>query len=410
MRSPMRRVCAAAAALSVGLLMSGCDGAGRAHDSAEVHLQALASPGPAPFTASTATSASVPVLPPVTAVPVGTSRAGGPVLRTLSGSAPGLYSGTQEVGSCDVEKQVRFLDADKAKVRAFAKGAGIQETVVPAFLRGLTPVMLRADTRITAHVFRDGTAVAQQAVMQAGTAVLVDQYGAPRVRCAGGNPLKPPVAAAGAVTVKGTPWQTYRTDQVVVIKPANQVVRSLMIVNNLDNGWIERPTGTDGAEDAQPAVFPPVNPDEVFMDTLSPAPNDSVAPAEPSAPAEQAAPPAPAPADPAPAPVDPEPTPAPADPQPVPPAPVPADPQPAPADPQPAPADPQRAPADPRPVPSAPAPADPQPEPPVDPPQPQGGLDPMPPDAGGPAVDPVPDAPASGLPSRAATDPGTFQG
>ncbi|MFD4138506.1 DUF6777 domain-containing protein [Streptomyces sp. NPDC058572] len=403
MRSPMRRVCAAAAALSVGLLMSGCDGAGRANDSAEVHLQALASPGPAPFTASTATSASVPVLPPVTAVPVGTSGGGGPVLRTLSGSAPGLYSGTQEVGSCDVEKQVRFLDADKAKVRAFAKGAGIQETVVPAFLRGLTPVMLRADTRITAHVFRDRTAVAQQAVMQAGTAVLVDQYGAPRVRCAGGNPLKPPVAAAGAVTVKGTPWQTYRTDQVVVIKPANQVVRTLMIVNNLDNGWIERPTGTDGAEDAQPAVFPPVNPDEVFMDTLSPAPNDSVAPAESSAPAEQAAPPAPAPADPAPAPVDPEPAPAPADPQPVPPAPVPADPEPVPADPQ-------RAPADPRPVPSAPAPADPQPEPSVDPPQPQGGLDPMPPDAGGPAVDPVPDAPAPGLPSRAATDPGTFQG
>ncbi|PZT71125.1 hypothetical protein DN402_02310 [Streptomyces sp. SW4] len=49
--------------------------------------------------------------------------------------------------------------------------------------------MLRADTRVTGHGLRGGRPVGGQAVLQAGTAVLVDDRGVPRVRCAGGNPL-----------------------------------------------------------------------------------------------------------------------------------------------------------------------------------------------------------------------------
>ncbi|GHF01088.1 hypothetical protein GCM10018785_74850 [Streptomyces longispororuber] len=63
---------------------------------------------------------------------------------------------------------------------------------MPAYLRGLTPVVPRADTRVTGHGCRDGRATGHQAVLQARTAVLVDDRGLPRVRCACGNPLLPP--------------------------------------------------------------------------------------------------------------------------------------------------------------------------------------------------------------------------
>ncbi|GAP52775.1 serine/threonine protein kinase [Streptomyces azureus] len=65
--------------------------------------------------------------------------------------------------------------------------------------------MLRADTGVTNHGFRAGRAAVLQAVLQAGTAVLVDDRGVPRVRCACGNPLRPPVAMRGTPAVKDTP-------------------------------------------------------------------------------------------------------------------------------------------------------------------------------------------------------------
>ncbi|MBT2370137.1 hypothetical protein J7E88_33925 [Streptomyces sp. ISL-10] len=273
----MHRLVAAVAALCVGPLATGCGGESRAADSADVLLQPLAARGPDPFTASTA-SAPAPFAPPPVAPAPKSPAGGGTSLRTMLGSTPGLYGGVQETASCDVEALVRHLGADgadgadknknknKNKVRAFAEGAGIDQEDIAPFLRGLTPVVLRADTRITGYGFRDGEAAAFQAVLQAGTAVLVDEYGAPRVRCAGGNPLKPPMAVKRPVVIEGAAWSGHRSDRVVVIKPATQVVNNLVIVNIADSTWIERPTGTDGEEDARPAVLPPVDPDEVFSD------------------------------------------------------------------------------------------------------------------------------------------------
>ena len=60
---------------------------------------------------------------------------------------------------------------------------------VGPFLGSLTPVTLRTDTAVTNHGFRDGSATAFQSVLQAGTGVLVDAQGLPRVRCYCGNPL-----------------------------------------------------------------------------------------------------------------------------------------------------------------------------------------------------------------------------
>ncbi|MFI1395735.1 DUF6777 domain-containing protein [Streptomyces sp. NPDC020681] len=286
MRPPTRRRYATAAALSAvlsfGLLVSGCGGDSTAATAAdgEVYLLPVDAQGPDPHTASSARSLSAPApAPPSADASRPPSR--GQTLRTLSGATPGLYGGTQSVGSCDVERQVGFLAGDKAKARAFAQGAGIQEAGIPGFLRGLTPVVLRADTRMTNHGYRGGSSVAYQTVLQAGTAVMVDQYGAPRVRCACGNPLKPPVAVKGAVIHKGTPWTGYRPDRVVVIKPTTTVLTSLVIVNIVNNTWIERKTGSDGEEDKRPDVLPPVNPDDIY--SYPPVlPPDSTDPSSPN--------------------------------------------------------------------------------------------------------------------------------
>ncbi|MBT2403084.1 MULTISPECIES: DUF6777 domain-containing protein [unclassified Streptomyces] len=262
LRQAPRRHAAARAALFalLGLLAAACGGSdgsggtkGAAAESQEVHLQPVASAGPDPFTSSSATQESAPVQPPL-------PNPTGQGIRTVNAATPGLYGGTQRLGSCDVEQQVRFLTEDNAKAGAFAQASGIEQEKIPEFLRGLTPVVLRADARVTSHGFSDGRASSFQSVLQAGTAVLVDGHGVPRVRCACGNPLLAPRAAKGAPVYKGDPWNGYQPNQVVVIEPTAQVINNLVIVNIANNTWLERKIGDDGAQDRTPRVLPPYDP------------------------------------------------------------------------------------------------------------------------------------------------------
>lgn len=181
----------------------------------EVFLQPVAASGPDPFTESTVVKDAPP--PPESTPPspqgtVGPSASPtGPVgTRSVSGSAPGVYGGTRNVASCDVEKLIGSLGADPAKNAAFAQAQGIQPAEVPGYLRSLTSVQLRMDTRVTNHSYRDGKLVPYQAVLQAGTAVLVDDRGVPRVRCACGNPLGPPVPLKAAPKRFGQTWPSYQ--------------------------------------------------------------------------------------------------------------------------------------------------------------------------------------------------------
>ncbi|MER5202287.1 DUF6777 domain-containing protein [Streptomyces sp. NPDC002825] len=298
MRSSLRRTRRtglAAAPLVSALLLTGCSSVweGAAGEPAaapaqeDVFLQPLGAHGPDPFTASTVRN---------TAPPTASNRRpddGAEQVREVTGSTPGLYGGTRAVGSCDVERQVALLAADKVKSRAFAEAAGIPESHVADWLRGLTPVALRADTRVTDHGFREGKPRAFQAVLQTGTSVLVDQYGAPRVRCACGNPLRSPAAERSGIH-QGEPWDGFDPDRVITVKPTSTVVTSLVIVNTTDHTWIERQTGSDGAEDRKPDVEPACDPDSC---ALTPDPN---APGRPTSPdsASPAVPPPPTSPDP----------------------------------------------------------------------------------------------------------------
>jgi hypothetical protein len=120
-----------------------------------------------------------------------------------SGDTTGLYAAT-DPASCNNADFLRQLQADPAKLAGFGGVFGLGAGDVPAFVNSLSPVVLRANTAVTDHPYADGTFVAQPAVLAAGTAVLVNSYGEPTVKCFNGNPLTAGASAADAVTVVPT--------------------------------------------------------------------------------------------------------------------------------------------------------------------------------------------------------------
>ncbi|MEW2166799.1 DUF6777 domain-containing protein [Streptomyces sp. NPDC007084] len=264
-----------AAAVILGVVLTGNNGGGDGgtgrtqNAGSEVFLQSADKTGPDAFTESTANDSST---EPQTPTTPGSSEPAN-VTRAVSGSAPGLYGGTRNVASCDVEKQIGALKADPAKNKAFASVEGIQPSQVPAYLRSLTPVQLRMDTRVTNHGYRDGAPTTYQAVLQAGTAVLVDAHGVPRVRCACGNPLLAPVPQKGTPKQTGDTWPGYRPQNVVVVEPAKTVIDVFVIFDPDSNEWIARHKGADTQRDEK--TRPPESPSPSVSDSTSASPCDA---------------------------------------------------------------------------------------------------------------------------------------
>ncbi|MGW6155375.1 DUF6777 domain-containing protein [Streptomyces sp. NPDC055144] len=251
----------AAVVLTVVLTRSGGGGGTAAGD--ELFLQSADSSGPDPYTESSTRKGATATTP--TALPNASGT--GPsenanIVRGVEGSAPGLYGGTRNVSSCDVEKQIRTLGAEPDKNKAFASVLGLDPSRVPAYLRSLTPAQLRLDTRVTNHGFRDGAATNFQSVLQSGTAVLVNDRGEPRVRCSCGNPLLAPVPVQGSVRRQGKAWSGYKSSNVVVVSPAPQPVNRFVMYDPETGGWFTRTAGTAGGSDQKttPRTPPGVSP------------------------------------------------------------------------------------------------------------------------------------------------------
>ncbi len=124
--------------------------------------------------------------------------------RVDVGSGP--YGGTGSDLVCDRELLIRSLRARPDRLKEWARVLDVEPDIgaVARYIRDLRPVTLTRDTRVTNHSFVDGRAVAFQAILQAGTAVLVDDKGVPVVRCRCGNPLLEPVYVKTA-TCHGCP-------------------------------------------------------------------------------------------------------------------------------------------------------------------------------------------------------------
>ncbi|WP_138732173.1 DUF6777 domain-containing protein [Modestobacter excelsi] len=198
--------------------------------------------GPAPFTpdASGADSGQPPIETPD---------------GTVTGDNPGIYGGAN-ANTCDTLAIATFLETHPSQARAWASIQGIQPSGIREYLGGLTPVTLRTDTAVTNHDYRDGSALPLQSILQAGTAVLIDERGTPRVRCACGNPLRPPDhEPVTSYEVDSSPWAGFSAERVTVIQPAAAPLSEFVLV--LPDGdavpdndvVIARPRGTQGEED-----------------------------------------------------------------------------------------------------------------------------------------------------------------
>lgn len=172
--------------------------------------------------------------------------------QAISGSEPGLYGGTQEEGSCDPDQLVGFLESNADKAAAFAEILGIQPAGIAEYVDGLTPVFLTSDTRVTNHGFANGRPTARQAVLQRGTAVMVDEHGVPRVKCFCGNPLRPPdrIREPG-IEITGQRWAGFDATKLHSVTPASEVIEIFVLVSVETGERFERPAGTAGDEDVQ---------------------------------------------------------------------------------------------------------------------------------------------------------------
>jgi hypothetical protein len=162
-----------------------------------VQLVSVTTPGPNPFTPPAA-----PAAPPAT---------------TIAPAQP-PYGGTGDNTLCDREGIISYLTdpANAAQARAWVGVLGITEAQIPSYIRDLVPTTITQDIRITNHTFENGQAIAFEAVLEAGTAVLVDVYGKPVVRCRCGNPLLPPRTVSDPVYV-GQKWPGFSPTNVVVV-------------------------------------------------------------------------------------------------------------------------------------------------------------------------------------------------
>jgi hypothetical protein len=178
----MTRAVGIASALAVAVLvLVGCGGGGSGATSSSssgrqaevVRFEAARGGGPNPFTPSADTQGS----------------------RTVE------LAETSSNHVCNRNNLMRFLAADSGRMIVWASVLHVPPSIgaVRRYIAKLHPVTLSRDTLVTDHGFTDDQgSVPFQAILQAGSAVLVDRFGRPVVRCVSGNPLGPPEVASAS--------------------------------------------------------------------------------------------------------------------------------------------------------------------------------------------------------------------
>lgn len=204
-------------------------------DVVTLQTEPISAPTANPFTTSVGTD--TPVTPVKTAA-----------LQTVPAQEVGIFGGTMNQATCNKSQLVSYLQANPSVATIWAGVFNIAPASIPAFVEPLTPVLLRSDTAVTNHGLEKGKLTTYPAVLQAGTAVMVDQFGTPVVKCSCGNPLTAP-PKLNRVKYKGTQWPQFESTGLTIIQASPVVISQFVIVNVTNNTLIVRPTGTDGAAD-----------------------------------------------------------------------------------------------------------------------------------------------------------------
>ncbi|RZT85985.1 hypothetical protein EV383_2873 [Pseudonocardia sediminis] len=208
----------------------------------EVTREPVATAGANPFMPAVGTDATG-----VTA-PTGT---GG----TFRADTAGLYGGTRDDSACDGAKLVRFLESHPGEAAAWAGVLGIRTAEIADYVSGLTPVVLRADTLVTNHGYASGRATVMSSVLQAGSAVFVDVYGSPVVRCACGNPLTAPTLLTSPIYV-GPTWVSFNQTNVTVVQTSTTIINDYTLVDPWERRPFTRPSRSDGTRDGDSTYSP----------------------------------------------------------------------------------------------------------------------------------------------------------
>lgn len=199
-------------------------------------------------------------------------------VTTVEGGRVGLYGGTMNKAQCDKNQLTKFLQENPDKGAAWAGVIGIDPREIPTYVAGLTPVLLRSDTAVTNHGFKNGKATTIQSVLQAGTAVLVDDKGVPVTKCYCGNPLQPPTPITPNYpttttsrynesttttfynttttnyygyppTYEGPQWPSWNPVSITIIQYNGTVIEIFVLVDTETGQTFYRPRGTDGSQD-----------------------------------------------------------------------------------------------------------------------------------------------------------------
>lgn len=178
--------------------------------------------------------------------PAGGALDPGPTVGSAPG--PGRFGGSGDTAVCAAAALAEMLAGDEKKAEVWADVRGINATQIPDYLQTLTPVLLLSDTLVTNYGFVDGAAVGRQAVLQAGSAVLVDWTGLPVVRCACGNPLgAPEVFSLPSAELLGTAWDGFDPARTVVVRSGTSA-GEFVLVDITTGGSYTRPAGLVAVE------------------------------------------------------------------------------------------------------------------------------------------------------------------
>ena len=208
----------------------------------ENEYQTVSYAGADPFTAPVGTD--VPGMAPV--------DAGG----EQPGDTPQMYAADPAAPACDATALLSALQTDPARGTAWAQVQRIAPDQVPVYVQGLTPVVLRTPTAVVDHGYRDGTFVPTPAVLAAGTAVLVNSYGQPTVKCFSGNPLTPGQSSDPTVTTvvpAAAPIATHTFRHTTTGGPVSRPGKP----DTTGSGPTPIPTDIDGGSSATAAAAPP---------------------------------------------------------------------------------------------------------------------------------------------------------
>jgi hypothetical protein len=255
-----RAAFAACAALVAAIALAACGGdtakvatSAGVKGASEITAEPVSSAGANPFTGPAGHDVQG-VKPPPAAV-----STNGP--STYRGGLPGLYGGTRDYATCDAGKLINFLEHNPSKATAWAGTLNIRVTSIRTYIHHLTPVLLRTDTRVTNHGYVNGQANPLQSVLQAGTAVFVNRYGEPVVKCYCGNPLTPPILYREPVYI-GPRWGGFSSTHITIIKQSITVINIFTLYDPDTGITFKRPAGTSGGNDSSTSqnLPPQMNP------------------------------------------------------------------------------------------------------------------------------------------------------